>query len=154
MLSQTSEHALRAVLFLAQRPEGQPAAAESISDALGAPRNYLAKTLQALARRGIVASMRGPSGGFWLNVPADRLTLAEVIEAFEEPRTRGVCLMGGKPCHDEKPCSVHFRWKAVSQDAWAPLRDTTIAHLLGHSLPDLDIAGALSGRPCQATGSA
>lgn len=150
MLSQTSEHALRAVLFLAQRPKGEPVAADLVSDALHAPRNYLAKTLQALAKRGIVASMRGPTGGFWLNVPPEELTLAKVIEAFDEPRIRGVCLLGGKPCHDDAPCSVHFRWKSVAHDVWAPLRQMTIADLLGAETPELDIADVASGRPCQA----
>jgi Rrf2 family protein len=150
MLSQTSEHALRAVLFLAQQPAGETVSADLIADALGAPRNYLSKTLQALAKRGIVASMRGPTGGFRLREPAAGLTLARVIEAFDEPRPRAVCLLGGRPCHDDHPCTVHFRWKSVSHDVWAPLRDTTIADLLGGAGIPFSSAGAEAGSQCRA----
>ena len=52
MLSQTSEHAIRALLYLAQQPAGEPVPADRIARALGAPGNYLGKTLQLLARRG------------------------------------------------------------------------------------------------------
>ena len=86
MLSQTSEHAIRALLFLAQRPGGEAVPAARIAAALGAPANYLAKTLNALARRGLIASTRGPAGGFRLRRPADRITLAEVDGAFGEVR--------------------------------------------------------------------
>ena len=65
MLSQTSEHAIRAVLFLAQQ-HGEPVSADRVAGALGAPANYLGKTLNMLARRGLLASSRGPAGGFRL----------------------------------------------------------------------------------------
>ncbi|HEX8275468.1 MAG TPA: Rrf2 family transcriptional regulator [Longimicrobiaceae bacterium] len=150
MLSQTAEHALRAVLYLAQRAPGESVAADAIADALGAPRNYLSKTLNALARQGIVSSMRGPTGGFRLAVGAERLTLEEVVRAFDEPRERGACLLGGRPCRDEHPCEAHFRWKAVARDVWEPLRRTTVADLLGRTtfeVEEVGAAGARAGTP-------
>jgi Rrf2 family protein len=151
MLSQTSEHAVRAVLYLAQRAPGEPVPADVIADALGAPRNYLSKTLNALAKAGIVASMRGPTGGFRLAVPAERLTLEEVVRPFDEARARRVCLLGGRPCHDDTPCAAHFRWKAVNEDVWAPLRETTVADLLGQELVEAShTAGIGAGIPRQA----
>lgn len=157
MLSQTAEHAIRAVLFLAQRAPGEPVAADAIADALGAPRNYLAKTLNALARQGIVSSMRGPTGGFRLAVAPERLTLEEVVRAFDEPRERTVCLLGGRPCRDEHPCDAHFRWKAVAAGAWEPLRSTTVADLLGGTAPETDgvgSAGRQAGIPRRAAPAA
>ena len=131
MLSQTSEHALRAILYLARRAPGEAVCADLIAAALGAPRNYLAKTLNALAKQGILGSMRGPTGGFWLRVPAEELTLVRVIEAFDEPRGRKPCLLGGGACDPGRPCDAHHRWEAVAREVWAPLRGTTIAELLG-----------------------
>ena len=150
MVSQTSEHAIRAVLFLAQRPAGGTVSADVIAEALGAPRNYLSKTLNVLAKEGILSSMRGPTGGFRLEVPADRLTLEAVVRPFDEPRVKAVCLLGGRPCTDEHPCDAHFRWKAVSKEMWAPLRETTIADLLGRGTIEIDIAGIRAGIPRQA----
>lgn len=146
MLSQTSEHALRAVLHLAQRRPGESVPAEAIATALGAPANYLAKTLNALAKRGIVSSMRGPAGGFRLAADPAALTVAEVVAGFDEPRTGGMCLLGGRPCRSERPCAAHVRWTEVKEDVWAPLRRTTIADLLRGRAEDQSIpAGGSAG---------
>ena len=74
MISQTSDYALRAVLVLASK-QGH-LRADEIADSTGAPRNYLAKTLNALAKAGILRSARGPKGGFYLAVSPASLTIA------------------------------------------------------------------------------
>ncbi|HUH13131.1 MAG TPA: Rrf2 family transcriptional regulator [Longimicrobiales bacterium] len=130
-LSQTAEHALRAVLFLAQRTTPVPVSAAAIAEALGAPANYLSKTLHVLARAGIVLGTRGPGGGFRLAVPCRELTVARVIGAFEDSAGSGVCLLGGRACNANKPCAAHERWTAVQEASRLPLEQTTIAELLG-----------------------
>ena len=57
ILSQTAEHALRAVLYLAQR-EDELVRVGDIAEALSIPRNYLSKILHLLAREGVLASTR------------------------------------------------------------------------------------------------
>lgn len=129
MLSRTADHALRAVLYLAQHEDEGPVPAERIAEALGAPRNYLSKTLQALARAGVVRGFRGPAGGFRLRIPASELSLMRVIEPFDDQARRKVCLMGDRPCDDATPCAAHVSWTAIVDNARAPLRRTTVADL-------------------------
>lgn len=132
MLSQTTEHAIRAVLFLAQQPGGESVPADRVARALGAPANYLGKTLNTLARRGLLASTRGPSGGFRLLREPGEIALADVAAAVSDlPRPSALCLLGNRPCHAGHPCAAHGRWSAVQESLWAPLRRTTIADLLG-----------------------
>lgn len=131
MLSQTSEHAIRAVLFLAQQAPGEQVPAERIARALGAPANYLGKTLNTLARRGFLASSRGSSGGFRLARAAGDITIAGLVEAVSDvARPAARCLLGDRPCRADAPCAAHARWSAVQQAMWAPLRGTTVADLL------------------------
>ena len=130
MVTQTSEHAIRALLFLAQRPEGESVSAERIAQALGAPANYLAKTLNVLAKQGLVSSTRGPAGGFRLRVPAGQVTLAEVVETFDDVRPQRMCLLGGRPCDGLHPCQAHAAWTRVRAAMRAPLGATTLADLL------------------------
>lgn len=130
MLSTTSDHAVRAVLVLAREYGRQPVRADQIADAIGAPKNYLAKTLNALAKHGIVRSARGPAGGFTLAVPPERLTLARVVDCFDEPQPQVKCLLGARPCDPVSPCASHARWKEITEARRAPLR-TTVADLLG-----------------------
>jgi Rrf2 family protein len=130
MLSATSDHAIRAILVLAREYGRQPIRADEIADAIGAPRNYLAKTLNALAKEGLVTSARGPLGGFTLAVPPDQLTLARVVDCFDEPRPQAKCMLGSSPCEPLRPCSAHLRWTEVTRARRAPLNATTIAALL------------------------
>ena len=132
MLTRTAEHALRAVIFLARQPDDRPVPAEVVAAQLGAPANYLAKTLGALATAGIVRGRRGPRGGYRLLIPADRLTIGEVTDLFEPEHGISGCLLGG-PCDSLNPCAAHYRWGAVRDAAKEPLRSTTIADLLDES---------------------
>lgn len=135
MLSQTSEHAIRALLFLAQKDRGEAVPADRIAAALGAPANYLAKTLQALAKRGLLSSTRGPTGGFRLTADPRAVTLADIVEALTEPRTSGVCLLGNRQCNTAAPCWAHQKWLTVNEALRAPLRSTTLADLLVDAHP-------------------
>ena len=145
MLSQTSEHALRAVLYLARQPDESPVPAEVIARALGAPPKYLAKTLNVLAKRGILVSLRGPTGGFRLGMSAESLPLARIIEPFDEPRSNGTCLLGGRACDAAAPCASHAHWKAIGEQVWSPLENSTIAELLGDAHPNSEVAGKSPG---------
>ena len=135
MLSSTSDYALRAILVLAQADPGQPMRADEIARSTGSPANYLAKTLNLLAKAGLVSSARGPQGGFTLVVPAEQLSLARIVDCFEEARPSTRCLLGNRPCDGLHPCRAHDRWTAVQQARRAPLADTTVADLLAGS-PD------------------
>ena len=135
MISQTAEHAIRALLYLAGRPEGSAASADEIAGAIDAPRNYLAKTLNALARRGVVSAMRGPGGGYRLRVNPAELGVARLIEEFDPPAQRRLCLLGGRPCNEAEPCAAHDRWVEMWRQSMEPLRHTTLADLLGDATP-------------------
>ena len=127
-MSRTAEHAVRALLYLhAHGPAAIKAA--TIADALGAPPNYMSKTLHALSGAAILSSRRGPTGGFQLAVDPAELTLARIIEGGDDPAPKDMCLMDNTRCSDRTPCALHGRWKQVSNRVWDPLRQTTLADL-------------------------
>jgi Rrf2 family protein len=134
MLSTTSDHALRAVLVLARHYGQRPVRANEIAEQTATPANYLGKTLNALAKAGVVTSSRGPTGGFMLADAPHRITLARVVDCFDEPRTQSRCLLGTTPCDPTRPCTAHSRWTAVQQARRAPLASTTVADLLDERL--------------------
>jgi Rrf2 family protein len=131
ILSQTAEHALRALLYLARTGGADPVPVEAIAAAIGAPRNYLSKTLHALTKHGLVAGTRGPGGGYRLRVDPADLPVSRIAEAFAQEGGSPMCLLGGRPCDALHPCTAHARWTAVRQASLAPLRRTTLADLLG-----------------------
>src|SRR3954449_13114835 len=95
MFSQTVEYALRAVVHLAyEAPEARTTA--QIADATQVPRDYLAKILQGLAKKGIVVTQRGGGGGVSLvKDPAD-LTILDVVNAVEPIGRIITCPLGLK----------------------------------------------------------
>lgn len=132
MLSRTAEYAVRAVIVLARSYGVRVVSAEEIAATLGAPHNYLSKTLNALTRRGVLTSVRGPGGGFALAIPPDVLTVAEIVEVFADAHATGaLCLLRDSPCDPANPCSAHVRWNEITRIAREPLLRTPISELCG-----------------------
>ncbi|HYD54335.1 MAG TPA: Rrf2 family transcriptional regulator [Gemmatimonadaceae bacterium] len=130
MLTQTADHALRAILTIARNAGDRPMRVEEIAERTGAPRNYLGKTLNVLVKDGLLRSARGPLGGFALAMPADAITVGRIADLFSEARAPRRCLLGNGLCDAAHPCGAHRRWSATTAAARAPLDHTTIADLL------------------------
>lgn len=130
VLSKTADYALRALLVLGRRGMTRPLPAEAIAELTGTPPNYTSKTLYALARAGLLRSMRGPTGGFALARPPEAITVAEIVDVFADAPRTPQCLLGTGPCNGANPCSAHLQWKHVTHAARAPFLATTIADLL------------------------
>jgi Rrf2 family protein len=137
VISGTSRYAIRAVVYLAERGKGPLVRVDEIARAIKVPRNYLSKTLHVLAREGVLASTRGPRGGFTLAAPPTALTLARItapFDGFEERR----CLLGRPTCSRDHPCAAHSRWQHVAASLQQFFAETTVADLLaGEDVPDL-----------------
>jgi Rrf2 family iron-sulfur cluster assembly transcriptional regulator len=133
MVSQTAEYALRAVLYLAERGDTVPVRVGDMARALGIPQNYLSKTLHALVHTGVLASVRGPQGGFLLARPASQLPLAAVVAPFGDITGRRQCLLGRPQCRDHGACAAHSAWKRTSEQVATFFRTTTIGDLRPHA---------------------
>jgi Rrf2 family transcriptional regulator, nitric oxide-sensitive transcriptional repressor len=130
-LSQTTEYALRATLFIAQQAP-LPARLPDVAEAIHAPQRYLAKILGQLARAGVLTSARGRAGGFRLSPGTEHASLSSIIAVFEEPERRR-CLLGRGVCGQNPGCAVHEKWSPIGQSAAAFFADTTIGELLSVS---------------------
>ncbi len=65
MISQTTEYALRAMVYLTMKPGA--ATSEKIAEVTMVPPGYLCKILQKLAKEGLILSQRGLGGD--MNLP-------------------------------------------------------------------------------------
>jgi Rrf2 family protein len=87
LITQTSEYALRAVVHLAQRPDG-PSAAQEIAEATRVPVGYLQKILRMLSRAGILNAQRGAGGGFSLAKVPSAIAVLDVLSATDTDISR------------------------------------------------------------------
>lgn len=105
MISQTTEYALRAVVWLAANPE-KPLTAQQIAEATRVPAGYLAKVLQGLSRAGLLHSQRGLGGGFTLARTPGELTMWEVVQAVDPLKRIHECPMDFE-AHEQELCPLH-----------------------------------------------
>ena len=134
-LPRTAEYALRAVSYIAEHEASGPVPVSAVARALGAPRNYLSKTLHELGARGVLRSVRGVQGGYRLGMPPEQCRLAAIVEPFLA-ETEHHCIMGHYRCSEDTPCGAHRRWMAVRQTAGAFFAELTMADLLSPADPE------------------
>jgi len=132
MLTQTAEHALRALLYLGRQGGGH-VSVSGIANATGIPAAYLAKLLQSLAASGHLRSRMGRKGGYALARPADQVRVGELMELFSAPDTSRLCLLGDRPCDHARPCAAHVRWSAARQQAFSAMERLRLSDLLDES---------------------
>jgi Rrf2 family transcriptional regulator, nitric oxide-sensitive transcriptional repressor len=128
MFSETTEYALRAVVYLASQG-GEARTIQQIADAtrVKSP-DYLSKVMQGLRRACLVDSQRGIHGGFTLSVLPERLTVYDVVQAVDPiKRIRG-CPLGIKD--HINLCPLHRRMDGAMDLVEKALKESTIAELL------------------------
>jgi Rrf2 family protein len=136
--SRSAEYAIRAFVHLAQVPEGKYAMVKQIAEEERIPAHFLAKILQQLARKGLLHSSKGPTGGFRLRQPATDISLLGIVEALDGLTDYQRCACGLEECNDHMPCGMHESWKG--------LRARIVEYLEGTSIADLTKALELKRR--------
>src|SRR5947209_8070055 len=132
MFSQTTEYALRAAVCLASRPD-ESQTVQQLARLTQVPAGYLSKVMQALSRAGVVRSQRGLHGGFTLAVPADRLTVLDVVQAVDPIQRIRSCPLGLKG--HLNLCPLHRRLDKAIALVEEALRSTSLSELLMEARP-------------------
>jgi Rrf2 family protein len=122
-LSEATALGLHAMV-LASRAE-EPVSVPAIAAELRASEAHLAKVLRSLARAGLLASKRGPGGGYTLTKPASQITLLDVYEALEGPVRRDGCLFS-RPVCSQLGCILDGLVERVRDEVIGHLSTTTL----------------------------
>lgn len=128
LLSNASEYALRAVVWMAQNP-GQAQKVREIAEATHAAPGYLVKGLQALVKANILSAQRGSRGGFALERDTSSLTVLEVINAIDPFERITTCPLGLKS-HGVRLCLLHKKIDDAVAAIEASFGSVTIDDLL------------------------
>lgn len=127
VFSKTCEYAIRAVFFIAHKTaDGGRVGIKEISGGIDSPEHFLAKILQDLSRKGIVQSVKGPNGGFYLDAEALARPLSDLVEAVDGNGIFTGCAMGLKQCSEVNPCPLHQQFKAIRTSIHDLLQNTAI----------------------------
>jgi Rrf2 family protein len=102
---------------------------KEIAAAEGIPSHFLAKILQQLARKGLLASTKGPTGGFCLKGSSRDMRLVDIVSAVDGLSHYQQCIGGHPLCSDDALCPMHDGWKALHSRIMDYLEKTTIGSL-------------------------
>jgi Rrf2 family iron-sulfur cluster assembly transcriptional regulator len=128
--SRSSEYAIRAFVNLAQVADGKFVMVKQIAEQEEIPSHFLAKILQQLARKGLLRSSKGPTGGFSLRGSPEDITLLNIVDALDGLADYQKCASGLAECNDEMPCGMHDSWKALRERIIEYLESTSIADVV------------------------
>ena len=78
------------------------------------PLPMASKILKALAKGGLLVSLRGVKGGYRLAAAAERISIADVIQALEGPIGITECSFNPGACEQEGSCPVQSNWQRIS----------------------------------------
>jgi Rrf2 family iron-sulfur cluster assembly transcriptional regulator len=113
-LTTKGRFAVTAMIDVALRQHAGPVTLAGIAERQSISLSYLEQLFGKLRRNQLVASTRGPGGGYTLAKPLAAVTVADIISAVDEPLDATSC--GGRGnCHEqEHPCMTHNLWMSLN----------------------------------------
>src|SRR5450759_375471 len=128
-LTTKGRFAVTAMIDVAMHATDAPVTLAGVSERQRISLSYLEQLFGKLRRHGLVASVRGPGGGYRLARPAGAVSVADVILAVDEPIDATKC--GGKEnCLDDRRCMTHELWAGLNTHIFAYLRSVTLEELV------------------------
>jgi Rrf2 family iron-sulfur cluster assembly transcriptional regulator len=121
-MSTKGRFAVNALIDLALREPSGPVALATISQRQQISLSYLEQLFSRLRKDGLVESTRGPGGGYTLGRPAERITVADIVSAVDEPLEESA--------DDERSLGM-------SRALWLRLNATMLEHMATISLASL-----------------
>lgn len=132
MLSLTCKTAIKAVIFLSSKSdEGEKSSIKEIAMRINASEHTVGKILQLLARKKIINSLKGPTGGFYLDEEQQEQPLINLVQAIEGDMIFQECALGLSKCSASHPCPIHDEYKIVREQAEKIFKEKKIRELCG-----------------------
>lgn len=145
MLSKTAEYALRAIVWLGQRPE-ESASANDLAEVTKVPRRYLHTVLQDLIRAGLVRSQTGPGGGYSLAKPPGEIPLLDVVNAVSPLERIRACPLGLSG--HTKLCPLHAELDKTYEAAEQAFASVTVESLVLSKSPIVPLCAVTTPKEC------
>jgi Rrf2 family transcriptional regulator, iron-sulfur cluster assembly transcription factor len=126
-MSTKGRYAVMAMIDIGQHGSERPVSLNEIAERQEISQEYLEQLFGRLRRAGLVASTRGPGGGYQLSRPADEINLSEVILAADEPLRITRCSGDGvEGCVKGEQCCAHDLWSSLGRQMMFFLESITL----------------------------
>ncbi len=96
---------IHAMSYMALKEQGEFSSVKEISDAISVARGYLAKILQPMVLKGLLLSIRGVGGGFYISARTRNMSLLELLVAIDGGFDTDTCIFS-RPICSKPPCII------------------------------------------------
>jgi Rrf2 family protein len=132
-----TEYSLIISIHLARRGAagGGPVAAREIAEQERLPGDYVEQILLRLRRAGLVESVRGARGGYFLAKEPQLITIRDIMTASEHQTFEMNCEahpVDAERCAPNSACSIRPVWHALQQRVDDLLASISVADLMKH----------------------
>jgi Rrf2 family iron-sulfur cluster assembly transcriptional regulator len=114
-ISTQIRYGVRALCDIAYNSAGNPAQVNCISERQGISPRYIEQIFQKLKKAGLIKSIRGPAGGYYLTRRPEEITVGDVVRAVDGKSIQLVFCSGEKKGR-KKACERYG--KCVVSDVW------------------------------------
>ncbi|MFB9133354.1 Fe-S cluster assembly transcriptional regulator IscR [Vibrio sp. AK197] len=128
-LTSKGRYAVTAMLDVALHSQQSPVPLADISERQGISLSYLEQLFSKLRKAGLVASVRGPGGGYRLGADAQTIAIGTVIAAVDESVDATKC-NGKADCQGGSRCLTHTLWRDLSSRISDFLNNITLGELM------------------------
>ncbi len=131
-VSRTLDYAVRSLIYMGNH-EIPRVGMREISEAQHIPQNYLAKIMRRLVERGLIRSMVGPEGGYFLRKDPKDINLRHIYEAVEGEIRVIDCMDQDEVCALYENCTQLPVWDKLKVSMIKLLENTSLEDLLTES---------------------
>ncbi|MDR3432482.1 MAG: Fe-S cluster assembly transcriptional regulator IscR [Rouxiella aceris] len=142
-LTSKGRYAVTAMLDVALHSQEGPVPLADISERQGISLSYLEQLFSRLRKHELVASVRGPGGGYLLGRDAGEISVGSVITAVDESVDATRC-QGKEGCQGGERCLTHTLWRDLSERISGFLNDITLGELV-NSQEVMEVADRQNG---------
>ncbi|WMQ73119.1 MAG: HTH-type transcriptional regulator IscR [Sodalis sp.] len=145
-LTSKGRYAVTAMLDIALHSGRGPVPLAEISERQGISLSYLEQLFSRLRKHELVASVRGPGGGYFLGRDSDQIAVGAIITAVDESVDTTRC-QGKEGCQGGDRCLTHTLWRDLSIRISEFLNNITLAELVSNE-EIIDVADRQDNDTC------
>lgn len=129
-MSKLTDYAIVLLAHLA-RSGSRTMTAQELSTLSSVPMPTVSKLCKELSKAGLVISHRGRHGGYGLARPAERISIAEIVESLEGPIALTDCTSPNHiACGIEATCLAKASWDPVSRAIQGALQGLPLSSIV------------------------
>ena len=131
MFSKACEYGIKAMIYVAtQSLKGDRLKIGDIVEKVGSPEAFTAKILSDLVKSGLIESLKGPYGGFFIQPDQmESIKVIQIVSVIDGNSIFMGCGLGLNECNAQEPCPMHSKFVKIRSELKQALETTNLLDL-------------------------